>query len=160
VSPFTLEVIGAVATVLALVAALPSTLAAVRDLRRGLTKARREILDALPAPAQRSQADQQNGSWADDIAYLQRFGTDISELQSGLAETAANSRTYARAIRSLIDEGKIQIALVSGVTDGSHSQIPAGTKFRVPLLFRGGIAPSFRASSAEVKELLDAVWPL
>lgn len=128
---------------IAAVAGVAGVAVAIWQLYGGPAKGgqiQQRVLDALPtAPTN------------DSIVAYQKRGMDTSTLQASLS---ISTREMNRALKQLISEHKVQIAVIRAVSDGSDNRFPAGTIQIVPLLFKGGISPSLRATDADLEAIV------
>jgi len=112
------------------------------------------LLDKLPVPAPRGSV-LRNRELEDDIDYVSANAIDLSELESLISW--AKQKT-ASALRELITQHKAEIFLLRGeIANDDHSSLPAGTKFILPMVFRGLLPPGLRSTSEEVEGVLRSI---
>lgn len=148
------ETVGAIAAAVAVLVALPPMFTAVRDISDGSRKARQQILDTLPNPATKTLGLVYDVEEERD--YIMQNGLDASTLEGRLE---ANSAAIYKAMRKLVAENKVQIFILKGVIDGSHPNVPAGSPFKMPIFFKGGMNPSLRATPEEAQHIIAALGP-
>ena len=84
--------------------------------------------------------------------YVTANAVGLSELEARVSWP--KQKTYS-ALRELIASHKVELFLLRGVIDNDdHQNIPAGTKFLVPMIFRGLLPPHLRSEPQEVEGLL------
>jgi len=107
------------------------------------------LLGKLPTPPPRALfgRHQQN-----DVNYVTANAIDLSELEATVAWP--KQKIYA-ALRELIADHKEEVFLLKGVIkNNDHPKIPAGSKFVLPMIFRGLLPPQLRSPPEEIKALL------
>jgi len=109
------------------------------------------LLNTLPVPAQRGSALRARDT-EDDMDYVTANAVDLSDLEARVAWP--KQKTYS-ALRELIASHKVEVFLLRGVIDNDdHPDIPAGSKFLLPMVFRGLLPPNLRSEPEEVERLL------
>ena len=112
------------------------------------------LLDKLPIPAPRGSV-LRNMELEDDIGYVSTNAIDLSGLESLVAWP--KQKTIS-ALRELITQQKAEIFLLRGViANDDHPSIPAGTKFMLPMVFRGLLPPGLRSTAEEVEGVLRSI---
>ena len=109
-----------------------------------------ELIDKIPNPI-RSRSLFQSRSNEEDIDFVTSNSIDISELESKIPWS--RPKIYS-AIRELIKTHRIELFLFKGITGGEHPDIPAGSKFVLPLIFKGLMAPHLRSTDEEIEKIL------
>lgn len=109
------------------------------------------LLDRIPMPEQRGSV-LRDRELEDDIDYVTGNAIDLGELESLVSWPKQKT---ASALRELIDQHKVEVFLLKGeIANDDHPSVPAGTKFVLPLIFRGLLPPQLRPTEEEVKHFL------
>jgi hypothetical protein len=108
------------------------------------------LLDKLPVPAPRSVLRERDDE--DDVDYVSANALALSELEARVSWP--KQKTYS-ALRELIASHKVELLLLRGVIgNDDHPNIPVGSKFVLPMVFRGLLPPHLRSEAEEVEGLL------
>jgi hypothetical protein len=149
------DIVAAIAGVIAIAVARPPAWTAIIDLVVGSRKARQEVLDALPDPEPRELQIAGHDCYEEEAQYIMRNGLDVSSLNARLA---APAKAIHKALRTLVDEHKVEVFPFKGVLN-DDPRFPNGTKAVLPIFFRGGLNPSMRPTDQEASEIIQAVRP-
>jgi hypothetical protein len=145
------EAIGGIAALLGLALAIPATWTSLRDWWNQSEKARQQLLDALPNPLPRPIQIAGQGTDQAEVDYVMANSLDISGLNARLA---APTKTLQKAVRQLIEEGKIEVFILEGLVEGGEL---AGKKILVPHFFKGGMRPSLRPSPEKLQLAIGSI---
>jgi hypothetical protein len=108
------------------------------------------LLGMLPIPRQRGSIfgnHQQN-----DLDYVTANAIGLSELEAAVAWP--KQKIYA-GLRELLAAHKAEVFLLKGViSNNDHPKVPVGSKFILPMIFRGLLPPQLRSPSEEVEAVL------
>lgn len=140
--------IGIIATVLALVVTVWQLYGGPGQQRA----ARQELLNVLPTPSPRPFSIDGQTSFQSEADYVMANSLDIATLNSSLA---APSKAIHKALRKLINQGKIEVFIHEGELVGDARF--AGKKALIPFFFKGGMSPSLRPTSAKLEMAINAV---
>ncbi|WP_213953853.1 toll/interleukin-1 receptor domain-containing protein [Variovorax sp. dw_954] len=111
------------------------------------------LLDMLPLPAKRGSIMREPDE--NDVDYVSSNAFDLSEL-GGLVSWP--STKLASALRELLAANKVELFLFKGeISNNDHPKIPAGTKFVLPMVFRGLLPPNLRSKDAEIESILRSI---